>query len=427
MEIVSELNSTCATHVPEHNSTWEVYVPEQNLAWMVDVPERTPFMICLLALLTAAMFIIKAMPGRDYRIPVSAIATLAALLVMICASGPLVSNGPPPWLLNPTGLIPSWDYFFIFLFTIVPGGEVLNAMLEMLEEHVLQLPHMTTVGAKGRLETFTPMDYAMVSCNTVSHFVIVSHLWAILLGPATEKRLESFTIVNGPLAFFASVLVNDLLYWCGHAWMHLRSIYPYAHKQHHRQCVPFRGYMDALNIHPFEEFLGAAILGTAFRIIAATMGMHAGTGWLTFTVWSVFNILNHFDYDSPLHVPVLFPSSPADHQMHHRVPNCNYSKLTMFWDRLFRTYLPYTEIGGKIAPTYEGPRFPSSKALPSPACVAPLMLALPLAALVVEAAYTLSMPSLTDFYSFVPSTLFISGVTVACAIHRRYHRLSKMD
>merc|ERR1719316_2659830 len=102
--------------------------------------------------------------------------------------------------------------------------------------------------------------------------------------------------------------------------------------------------------------------------------MHAGTAWFLFVIWSVFNILNHFDYDSPMHVPVLFPSGPRDHQMHHRIPTCNYCKLTMFWDRVFGTYLPYAEIAeAPKSETTPGPRFPLSEALPSPACVLPLM------------------------------------------------------
>merc|ERR1712096_264144 len=118
-----------------------------------------------------------------------------------------------------------------------------------------------------------------------------------------EKRLGAFSIINGPVAFVATVLLNDFLYWCGHGSMHLRPLYPYVHKQHHRQFVPFRGLLDALNVHPFEEFLGSTLLACSLRVVAAIVGMHAGTAWVVFSVWSIFNILNHFDFDSPLHVP----------------------------------------------------------------------------------------------------------------------------
>merc|ERR1719487_681370 len=112
-----------------------------------------------------------------------------------------------------------------------------------------------------------------------------------------------------------------------------------------------------------EAIIGASVLVVSFRIITKTVGMHAATAWLVFAYWSVFNILNHFDFDSNLRVPVPFPSGVADHQMHHRIPRCNYSKLTMFWDRLFGTYLPYVELaeGMRIKP-YTGPRFPGSEA-----------------------------------------------------------------
>lgn len=376
-------------------------------------------------MLVVAMLFLKSAPSTDYRMPGSAVFTFAVATVSICASGPLVSGAKPPYMLNPTGLLPSWDYLVICIFVIVLGGEVLNWLLAALNSHVMNIPRMDTSGAKGKLEKFAPVDFCVIACNSFSHFMLVSHLWAIILEPEFDRRLGSLTIMNGPVAFVVFIIFNDFLYWCGHGGMHMRLIYPYVHKQHHRQCIPFRGLADALNIHPFEEFVGGSIFAASLKVMVATTGMHAGTAWALFVVWSLFNILNHFDFDSWLHVPVPFPSSTRDHQMHHRVPNCNYEKLTMIWDRAFGTYLGFHEVNGnKARAPLAGERFPLSEALPSPACVMPLMPFIACCALLVEAARTSATPVAADVMQMAPSFVLMTFATVACAAHKRRYGAS---
>jgi len=219
------------------------------------------------------------------------------------------------------------------------------------------------------------------------------------------------------------VLVNDFFYWCGHAAMHLRIFYPYVHKQHHRQFVPFRGLPDALNIHPLEELIGAAIFGAALRIVTEVVGLHASTAWVAFTYWSIFNILNHFDRESSLRVPVPFPSGVRDHQMHHRIPKCNYSKLTMLWDRLFGTYLDYVPInGGQKAKPSQGTRFPASEAAPHAYCVLLLIPLLAIAAGIVEGFRTWAPPVAADALQMVPSFALLTFVAIMCELHRKRYR-----
>merc|ERR1712096_182356 len=101
----------------------------QTARTMAREQETTPFVVCALAMLIVGMLFVKSMPASDYRIPATAVVTFAALSISICASGPLVIDLPPPYMLNPTGLIPSWTHFFLFLCVIALGGEVLNNLL----------------------------------------------------------------------------------------------------------------------------------------------------------------------------------------------------------------------------------------------------------------------------------------------------------
>jgi len=388
-----------------------------------------PYLVGGMVLATVAMLFLKAAPSSDYRMPVSAVATFVVMAMSICASGSLASDVQLPYMINPLGVMPSWDYLFIAMMTVSIGGEFANAFLYGVLEHVVGSTKLDVpAGFKGRLDILAGVDICVITCSMFTHCLIISHLAATILRSNVERSLGSFNIINGPVAFVAAMLLNDFLYWCGHGAMHMKSFYPYVHKQHHRQFVPFRGSLDALNIHPLEELIGAGVFGTSLRIVTEVVGLHGGTAWVAFTYWSIFNILNHFDRESSLRLPLPFPSGVSDHQMHHRIPRCNYCTLTMFWDRLFGTYLPYVAIGGgqkvetRQGETGQGPRFPASEAAPSAYCVLLLIPLLAIMSFIVEGVRTSAVPVATDALQMVPSFALITFVAILCDLHRKRYR-----
>jgi len=385
--------------------------------------ETTTYVVGGMVLATVAMLFLKSNPSSDYRMPISAVATFVVIAMSICASGSLASDVQLPYMINPLEVMSSWSYLFIAMMVFALGSEFLNALLHGVLTQVVSSTKLEANGFKGRLEILAAVDLCVISCNMFTHCMIVSHLVATILRSNVERSLGSFNIINGPVAFVVTVLLNDFFYWCGHAAMHLRPLYPYVHKQHHRQLVPFRGLPDALNIHPLEELIGAGLFGASLWIVTEVVGLHAGTAWVAFTYWSIFNILNHFDRETSLRVPVPFPSGVSDHQMHHRIPKCNYSKLTMLWDRLFGTYLPYVAIGGgqKAEPS-QGPRFPASEALPSAYCVLLLIPLLAIAAGISEGVRTFALPVAADALQMVPSFALLTFVALLCDLHRKRYR-----
>ena len=63
-----------------------------------------------------------------------------------------------------------------------------------------------------------------------------------------------------PLNTVGTVLVAcgcyDFVYYWFHRFLHIPAIYPYIHKHHHRQLIPFRGSWDGANTHPIEFIFG---------------------------------------------------------------------------------------------------------------------------------------------------------------------------
>jgi sterol desaturase/sphingolipid hydroxylase (fatty acid hydroxylase superfamily) len=322
----------------------------------------------------------KSVPASDYRSAAAAWLTLIVGAVAVFLSGPVEHNARPPWLLNPTGIL-DWPILIAGPFVTYSGKELFQIILEKFEHHIIRVQRFEISAAKGKLEMLQHVDICFIGLNSLPEFILFNHIAAFCAGPLVEGHLAELTIMNGPVAYILSLLAFDFVYWLFHATLHHGSIYQYIHKHHHRQQVPFRGYADAVNVHPFEELCGATCFWLGLVFAASTIGMHAGAAWMAMGTWIVFNIGNHAEFDSPIHAPLPFPSGPRDHQMHHRVPNCNYAILTMLFDHLFGTYKPYTPVGmkdcanpneAKDSPTCKWkPDKPTNGLVPSPWCVLP--------------------------------------------------------
>lgn len=156
---------------------------------------------------------------------------------------------------------------------------------------------------------------------------------------------HSATWTNMLVAPVALFVLDDLLYNLAHRFMHWRPVYPYVHKIHHRQTMPQNGYWDAAVEHPIEQLVGLGIFWATLRFVAGVFGMHVAAFAFCFAFYSFFNVVNHMPYDTTF--PFLgFVYAAGAHEMHHRFPNCNYSKSCMLWDHLFGTYRAY-ETGEK--------------------------------------------------------------------------------
>ncbi|CAJ1359774.1 unnamed protein product [Effrenium voratum] len=277
-----------------------------------------------------------------------ALALVVALSVgaYSAVSAPAKAGAAFPWTLNPTGLLnDSTTYVGLYAVTI-PAKELLNIVLKFLGGRVVGYTRMDEGDQKvPKLEVLEFHDLCYLALNTLVEFLGMNHIMSFLLGAAVEYQSRNFNIFNGPLAFIAAFVLNDVIYYPFHLVAHRRIFYPYCHKQHHRQFVPFRGYADAANQHPLEQMYGFCIWIGSLWIISKLMGLHAATAWLGTLAWAILNICNHLPYDTALHLPLPYPALPKDHNTHHRFPNTNFATLSTMTDRMFGTFRPYRPAG----------------------------------------------------------------------------------
>lgn len=145
--------------------------------------------------------------------------------------------------------------------------------------------------------------------------------------------------VFGPLPLY--FVIYDFFYWLTHMFLHLRSIYAYIHKHHHRQQAPSRGSDDAINVHPIEFVLGHINGIFALFLVCRIKNFHIAGYNLATLLLTGASCFNHSRHDVAFSIGNIEVWASKDHDLHHRIPNKNFGRVLMLWDKIFGTYRPY--------------------------------------------------------------------------------------
>mmetsp|Transcript_5966 Transcript_5966/g.10730 ORF Transcript_5966/g.10730 Transcript_5966/m.10730 type:complete len:415 (+) Transcript_5966:87-1331(+) len=352
----------------------------------------------------------------DTRGPFLAVALVIAFILYTAQCPPAKDGSFLPWTLNPTGeLNDIMAYVGLYAVTI-PAKEFLNVILNFLGNSVIGYTRMDEThmgdGKVKKLEVLEFHDLCYLAANTLVEFLGMNHIAAFLLSGSVQYSGSLFNVFNGPLAFLAAFVINDFVYYPFHAVAHRRIFYPYCHKQHHRQFVPFRGYADAANQHPLEQTYGFSIWIFSLWITSKLLGLHAATAWLGTFLWALLNIMNHLPFDTRLHLPILYPALPRDHNTHHRFPNTNYSTLSSFMDRAFGSYRQYQAFGQKQTPPAWTSR---SEAIPSGKSFFSLCFLLFVSLLAVETVQQRNLPAYNEMAVFMTSAVLLIILGLLCS------------
>eukprot|EP00730_Choanoeca_flexa_P005086 TRINITY_DN11869_c4_g5_i1.p1 TRINITY_DN11869_c4_g5~~TRINITY_DN11869_c4_g5_i1.p1 ORF type:complete len:284 (+),score=42.78 TRINITY_DN11869_c4_g5_i1:110-853(+) len=229
------------------------------------------------------------------------------------------------------------DTWPAWMFVAWPVGII--AGLELLAWLVLQLePFFNTLEARGKpLDTLTNLDWAFVAFNKLSTSVFTYHLlrYCAVSGKVDWDLSHLDVTVMGQVA--ALFVVYDFFYTLFHMFLHQRGIYKWVHKHHHRQMVPIRGNVDAVNVHPFEFVPGEYNHLLATFIVSQFLPLHMAAVAVFIIVGGALASLNHTRFD--LMVGPLY--TVRAHDLHHHIPNKNYGQYIMLWDYLFGSFREY--------------------------------------------------------------------------------------
>ncbi len=221
----------------------------------------------------------------------------------------------------------------LFVGVIFLGLEILSTIISPICEF-LKLPKIPIKGK--HLDEFDATDNLYILINKGLTAMFVYHLlYVTTRTPSIKWDLSEVTVGNtiGSLVFF--YIFYDFFYCNFHRILHIRSIYPLIHKHHHRQKAPSRGNPDAINVHPFEFFVGEYLHLLTIWVIPC----HILTVAFFIIVGGILASLNHTRYDIQ---SLVFNVNV--HDVHHRIPESNYSQYTMLWDYIQGSYRPYDSV-----------------------------------------------------------------------------------
>jgi sterol desaturase/sphingolipid hydroxylase (fatty acid hydroxylase superfamily) len=344
-------------------------------------------------------------------------ALLASALFLISAAvGPARDGATLPWLVDPTGRF-SVSLWIIGYVLSVPGKIYFWDRIVVELTRFWNPPRMDEGGSKKRLERFETDDYICFSINSVIEWSGFLHIVAYNICDRAEQSLKGVTVTNTVLAFLFCVLANELIYWFMHMVAHHPVVYPYVHRHHHKQFVPFRGFLDGVNTHPLEHVMGFTLIVCSLQITSFVIGCHACTGWAMFVIWAFCETANHLGVDSHMHIPVPYPAYPHDHQMHHRFPRCNFATMSTLWDRLFKTFRPFeslTAVGG--TKSFEPAPLGRPEILPSGASVVFTMSILLVSAIYTDSSKRGAFPPLEDIVYLLNPLLVVLAWATLCQL-----------
>eukprot|EP01040_Poterioochromonas_malhamensis_P019135 gene19135-22531_t len=229
--------------------------------------------------------------------------------------------------------VPNWTMNFIpgFCAAVMVGLSILNTLIPYFcgQAGAKEIP------IKGKhLDKLEFIDQFYIGINKLLIIVFTYHvIYVSYYTPTIKWKWEEATLVNTVGSLVAFYVFYDIWYMAFHRILHIRALYPWVHKHHHRQKAPSRGNIDGINVHPFEFIVGEYLhLVTIYLIPCHILAV------AFFIIFGgVLASLNHTRYD--IVIPGVY--SVKVHDVHHRLPESNYGQYIMLWDYLCGSYRPY--------------------------------------------------------------------------------------
>uniref|UniRef100_A0A7S4U8M5 Fatty acid hydroxylase domain-containing protein n=1 Tax=Paramoeba aestuarina TaxID=180227 RepID=A0A7S4U8M5_9EUKA len=242
-----------------------------------------------------------------------------------------VSSNPLDW---------AWPEVFGFCVFIFLMQGVMAFLINVCFSPVSEIPIKQKAGDNPKekkyivkvLEEFETIDHVFIMFNKLVTTVFTYQVYAFAWNSSNvEWDPSKLNIANTIGAMVGLYLVYDFFYTLFHRLLHVRGLYKWVHKHHHRQMAPFRGNLDAINVHPFEFVTGEYLHLLCLWVVPT----HVYTILVFITFDGIFASLNHTRFN------VIIPPSifaVKAHDTHHHLPNWNFGQYLTVWDRIFGTY-----------------------------------------------------------------------------------------
>lgn len=207
-----------------------------------------------------------------------------------------------PWNIT---IWPLW-VILSYVGAIFLGMDLLSRIIHLAFRNVAHIP------IKGKhLDDFSTQDNIFILINKFLTVMFTYHVICVTRSaPSIVWEFEDLTVANTLGSLVAFYAFYDFFYMWFHRLLHVRFLYGYVHKHHHRQKAPSRGNLDAINVHPFEFVVGEYL----HLLTVVFIPCHIYTVVFFIAAGGFFASLNHTRYD--VNIPGIY--SVKVHDVHHR-------------------------------------------------------------------------------------------------------------
>lgn len=242
---------------------------------------------------------------------------------------------------------PTW-FYLCFIGVVFLGLQILAWIVPALFGKWDMIPFVKL----NHLDQLESVDRRNIFINKCLTALFVHNVIYVLAGNFSYLPMNNFAVGIGEITFlnfFGAIacfyIFYDFWYTNFHRFLHLGFVYPYIHKHHHRQKAPSRGNIDAINVHPFEFFVGEYNhLFSVYVIHNFVFPCHIASVVVFILLGGILASLNHTRFNVVVKAFTNVVYAVSAHDVHHTHFNYNYGQYTMLWDWVFGTYRHYDSI-----------------------------------------------------------------------------------
>jgi sterol desaturase/sphingolipid hydroxylase (fatty acid hydroxylase superfamily) len=147
---------------------------------------------------------------------------------------------------------------------------------------------------------------------------------------------------------FLFELVFDLFHYISHRILHHQLLYKYIHKKHHK--FPHPSTIITFYQHPIDIILTNSVPIILTLLVIPKISLFQLNLIITYkTYGEICGHLSKKCYPSSsfcqfIWLPKLLNIElyTEEHDLHHSLNNCNFSKRFSLWDKMFETFTPYS-------------------------------------------------------------------------------------
>ncbi|MDH5657112.1 MAG: sterol desaturase family protein [Spirochaetia bacterium] len=177
------------------------------------------------------------------------------------------------------------------------------------------------------------------SIHTFIYFALTGSFISYLYNQGLTQIYMDFDRFGGlyfTASIFLALIVHDTYFYWTHRFMHLKKIFPYFHKVHHKSVNP--SPWAAFSFHPLESIVEAGIL----PLLVLLFPLHPYALSIFLAVMTLLNVEGHLGYEFypkgfTRHFFWKYFNTSTHHNMHHQFFSCNYGLYFNWWDQIMKT------------------------------------------------------------------------------------------